>query len=169
MDLNNLELSNKLLVNIYRNSLVELSNDITYDVPGAPDSEKGWKYLGDNKKNILIIVNYNEAAYLPDDHLTLLTNILAACKICLGDVAIFNLKQRENPAYKEIVNHFKCRIVLLFDVAPLAFGLPIQFPHFQVQLFNKCTYLLSPSLEELERDKNLKKKLWLCLQRIFSD
>lgn len=168
MDLNDLQLSNWQLTDFYKNSLVELSN-IEVNEPETVKSEKDWKYLGDNNRNILIMVDYKEAVYLPDDHLVFLSSILSACKIGLDDVVILNLKGHNNVNYKELISYFNSTIAFLFAVEPEVLGLPIQFPPFQVQLFNKCTYLLSPSLEELKADKILKSKLWLCLQRIFSN
>ncbi len=57
--------------------------------------------------------------------------------------------------------------MILFGVPPLSIDLPINFPPFQLQAFNKRTYLYSPALAELEQDKALKGKLWGCLKTLF--
>jgi len=44
----------------------------------------------------------------------------------------------------------------------------MNFPHFQQQKFTGITFLFSPSLNELENDKLLKSKLWICLKQIFN-
>ena len=55
----------------------------------------------------------------------------------------------------------------MLGVDPLSTGLPINFPQFQLQLFDKRTYLYAPTLEDLEKDKTLKQRLWTCLKTMF--
>jgi hypothetical protein len=86
----------------------------------------------------------------------------------LADVAVVNLNNQPKSSYKELVAFFKSRIVLLFAVEPASFGLPMSFPHFQIQPFAGNSFLFSPSLKELENDKVLKSKLWVCLKRLFN-
>ena len=178
MDLNHIELSPGMVVELYRSSLIEndekikkiiASPEIKTSIPVNPDSnQNSWKWLGENRKNILIIVNYPDAVHLPDQGMTFLTGVLAACKLSLADVAILNLYQQKNASYKELLDQFRSKTILLFGVEPADFGLPISFPHFQVQSFINSTFLFAPVLSELEVDKLLKSKLWVCLRRIFS-
>jgi hypothetical protein len=166
MNLNNIELPASLVAELYGSSLVELQ-----DLPVTPQpetvEETGWKFLGGNRKNILIIVEYPGFAFLPDDRLAFLTEILTACKLTLADIAIFNLAKKEDAPWKKINEFFKPRNVLLFAVEPAVFGLPMSFPFFQVQPFADASFLYSPALEDLEKDKLLKSKLWVCLKRLF--
>ena len=173
MDLNHLELPSYLIADLYKKSLVEPIKKSESVYKPVLDTEfnysnSSWKYLGVNNKNILIVVSTNEAIYLPDPELTFLTGILGACKLSLADVAIVNLNNHSNASYKELVSFFKSKIVFLFDVEPVAFGLPVNFPHYQVQAFVNTSFLFSPSLKELENDKLKKSKLWVCLRRLFN-
>ena len=177
MDLNNIELPAAVVAEFYQSSLIE-SNDIPIkektvklvDIETLPvtANDASWKSLGSNIKNILIIVKSNEAVHLPDNDLTFLTGILTACKITLADVAILNLNNHPEASYKELTRHFKSKVVLLFDTEPAAFGLPMSFPHYQIQAFANNSFLYSPSLKELENDKVEKSKLWVCLKRLFN-
>jgi hypothetical protein len=99
--------------------------------------------------------------------LELLTTMLIACQLSLNDVVIINRNNHPGTGYKELLDHFKSRIILLFAIEPLEMGLPVSFPYFQVQKFSNNTFLFSPSLHELDQDKLLKSRLWLCLKRIF--
>ena len=177
MGLNDIQLPASAIAGLYRNSLIEtneapakIETNKTLAKTGAPEaaSHNQEKYLGENKKNILIVVDYSNAVYLPDEELTFLTNMLVACKLSLADVAIMNRNSFKDPNYKELVTKFKSRIVFLFGVDPSSFGLPLSFPHFQIQPFANATFLFTPSLEECKNDKLLKSKLWVCLQRIFA-
>jgi hypothetical protein len=125
------------------------------------------KALGANEKSILIVVNYNNIVFIPDEELEFLTSILKACKLSLNDVAIVNTNNNPGDGYKEYTRQFNSKVVLLFGVDPLSFGLPINFPEFQVQSLTNTVFLYSPSLSECMANKLLKSKLWVSLQRIF--
>jgi hypothetical protein len=126
------------------------------------------KFLGNNGKNIVVLVRHTEVPFLPDGELAFLTNILSACRLGLGDVAITNVSGMEADGITQVMDGLGAKTVLLFGIAPLETGLPIAFPHFQAQQFNKRTYLYSPTLAEIESDKNVKAKLWASLKNLFA-
>jgi hypothetical protein len=180
MGLNDLKLSSSILAELYPVSLITLDQNDTIprsqsiksidaevrQEPG-PIAESTWKYLGNNQKNILVVVDYNTAVHLPDEELNFLTNMLAACKLGLGDAAIVNLNNYKNTDYREFLTQFKSKIVFLFGVEPSVFGLPVSFPYFQVQSVANCTFLYTPPLNEQRKDALLKSKLWVSLRTIF--
>jgi hypothetical protein len=177
MDLNNINLTASVLAGLYKDSLVEMSesNPVSEPVhekktstPATPIlKDNSLKFLGENQKNILILVAYDTAVHIPDEQLNFLTSMLSACKLNLGDVSIFNEKNKPGISYKELLDFFKSKVILLLGTEPVSLGLPISFPEFQVQAFNNTTFLFTPSLEIMENDKVLKSKLWVCLRRIF--
>jgi len=173
MNLNQIQLPASVIADLYRNSLVAIDADFPVEAPVVslkkPErSSNKWKYLGENRKNILLVVNYNNTVYLPDEELSFLTNILGACKLSLADVAIVNKNNYEEVNYKELIAQFSSRIIFLFDVDPVSFGLPVTFPHFQLQPFANATFLFTPSLFDCNSDPLLKSKLWVCLRRLFN-
>lgn len=177
MDLNNIQLPASVIADLYRSTLVDTNTTDTNEsfsksepniiIPNNLTNNE-WKHLGENKKNILIVVDYADAVYLPDEELSFLTNMLSACKLSLADVAISNRNNYKEIEYKELLSHFKSRVVFLFGIEPVSFGLPVSFPHYQIQPFAKATFLFAPSLEEHKKDELLKSKLWVCLRRIFA-
>ncbi len=180
MDLNHLELPAPVIADLYQNSLID-SGEITANTGSATiplpaeattisaiEPISSWKHLGNNLKNILIVVNNDSAVYLPDEELDFLTGILGACKLNLADVAIVNSKNDPEASYKELTSFFKSKIVFLFAIEPAAFGLPMNFPHYQLQAFAGNSFLFSPSLKELENNRVEKSKLWVCLKRLFN-
>jgi len=177
MDLNDISLPAFVVADLYRSALIEssetqekLKRDEIFIKKNSTLTHTEtivWKYLGENRKNILIIINHNDVVHLPDNELNFLVDILGACKLNIGDVAIVNLKNHPSVSYKELINHFKSKNVFLFGVEPATFGLPMSFPYFQIQSFANNSFLYSPVLKELENDKLLKSKLWVCLKRIF--
>src|SRR5258706_4830150 len=157
MNLNHIHLPASVVANLYRNSLIELDdstlikdNYIFRKKTGSPGDQ--WKYLGENKKNILIVVDYPDAVYLPDEELSFLTNMLSACQLSLADVAIVNRNNYGEANYKDLTAQFSSKTIFLFGVDPVSLGLPVSFPHFQVQSFAKTTFLFTPPLEERKKD-----------------
>ena len=140
-------------------------------VPAAPAAEPPYKFLGNNRRKITLLVHSPGSAFLPDNQLAFLTKILEACRMTIADVAIVNqattpvtitaLRQQLSPA-----------IVLLFGMEPVAIRLPINFPAFKLQTYDQCTYLSAPALDLLvlpsEESKLLKSKLWGCLKTLFN-
>jgi hypothetical protein len=173
MNLNHIQLPASVIAGLYKNSLIETDQNspaetLAFSIKKTDKSDNKWKYLGENKKNILIVVNYDNTVYLPDAELSFLTNMLLACKLSLGEVAIVNRNNYEEVNYKELVAQFSSKIIFLFGIDPVLFGLPVSFPHFQLQPFSNATFLFSPSIEEIENDKLLKSKLWVSLKRLFN-
>jgi hypothetical protein len=172
MDINHIQLPPNLIAELYTSSLVEtgeISAKATPPVVMTADKTTvtGWKSLGENKKNILIVVSYADAVHIPDGALQFLTNMLSACKLSLADVAIVNI-HTQPATYKELLAEYKSKVGLLFDIEPSGFGLPMSFPFFQIQPFASCSFLYAPSLQELEDDKIQKSKLWVSLRRLFN-
>lgn len=175
MDLNHIELPASVMVNLYRASLVQPDENPAKVQPVSAALEKEpvgnlpqeWKWLGRNRKNILMIVDYSDADHLPERELSFLRGVLNACKLNIDDVAVINRYHHPATPYKDLLGYFKCNPVFLFGVEPASLGLPISFPHFQLQAFANCSFLFTPTLKEMEEDKVLKSKLWVCLRRVF--
>jgi len=177
MSLNNIQLNPSLLTDMYRTSLVETKENVlaeekkharaAIETDTKDPKAVSWKYLGEYKKNILIIVRYNDVPFLPNEQLNFLTSVLSACKLNLGDVAIFNIANVPSASYKDLQEKFKSSFTILLGLTPEEFEMPLSFPEFQVQAFNNCTFLHTPVLEVLETDKVLKSKLWVCLKKMF--
>ncbi len=180
MDLNTIELPASLIAGLYRDALTESDPVPAEHSPGiisAPGTVKssapvekntGWRSLGNNAKNILVLVSNKEFPFLSDPELGFLTGILAACKLSMEDVALVNVNNNPDTSGRQLTDFFKSRIVFLFDIEPAALGLPVNFPQYQLQPFAGTTYLYAPSLGQLENDKLEKSKLWVCLKRLFN-
>lgn len=162
MSLNKIHLTSKLLADLYPNALIE--STITTSVPDFQPVI----YLGNHEKKILLLVTNNNFPFLPDNELSFLTNILSACKLSLADVAIMNIAKWKPDEVEKAIVQLGSKNIILFGIEPLSAGLPINFPPYQLQHFNKRTYLCTPVLQDLENDKSLKLKLWNCLKVLFS-
>ena len=165
MAIDNIHLSNFLCGNFYKNSLIE--KDV-----GAKTSEKEKnikiQHLGLNKKHILFLVKNAENKYLPDAEMEMLTNLLAACKLSVADIALVNYAHWGKITYEDFIHTFSSEKILIFDISSKELNLPFNVPDFQIQKFQNQTYLFNPSMEKILNDVYLKKNLWNCLKILFS-
>ncbi|MES1216869.1 MAG: hypothetical protein ABUT20_15240 [Bacteroidota bacterium] len=177
MKLNAIKLEASVISDLYKKNLVEPKSTGLKEKQSTPQTvvadtpkkaESDMHFLGENKKNIMVLINYKTVNIIPDEELQFLTNMLSACKLNLADVAIINLDKITNPTYKQITSKVAGNTTLLFGISPSMLELPVDFPHFQVQSFNNSTFLYTPSLEDIKEDKVLKSKLWVCLRKIFN-
>lgn len=164
MSLNNIQLSPIVLQELFKMTLIDIKPE---QQTAQKTSSKGFATLGNNRRHILIVVASDNTLYLPDEQLKLLMDILTACHLTMEDVAILNIKKNKSVTYKNVSSELKSEKVILFGVAPAEIELPIDFPHYQVQPYNKQVYLTSPSLSQIQDDKLEKMKLWNCLKQIF--
>jgi hypothetical protein len=159
MELNNIQLTPQMLADLYPNVLVE-------STATAVPEDSAFSFLGDNNKNIVVLVNETSAKYLPEKELNFLVSVLTACQLSLGDTAIINTSGKKID-YEKVTNSLKAKVVLLFNVPPGDINLPLEFPFFQVQKFREQTYVYSPALGEVEKDVQMKKQLWTALKKAF--
>ncbi len=178
------QLPDFVIAALYKNTLVITDDDAgkpsqiqeqvtkkaTAEAEEIPQAEQKKWYMGDNRKNITILVNHDDAVFINDDSLNLLGNVLAACKLNLGDVAIINY-HRNKFTFTQLKETLKPRYVFLFGLTSQQIKLPFAMPYFQVQQYNDCTFLIGPSMADMIGDsresKVEKSKLWVSLKKVF--
>jgi hypothetical protein len=165
-------LPNFVIADLYKNTLIESIDDFTVvaNVDKDIQSEK-IRFLGDNSKRITIVVNDENAVFIEEDKLQLLTNLLAACKLNNADVAIVNI-HNTNYTYKQVKEELLPVNLLLFGVNSKKFEIPLVFEEYKLKNFDSCQILIAPDLDKLLGSTNEvkmeKSKLWLCLKQMFS-
>jgi hypothetical protein len=124
------------------------------------------KYLGENQKNILLLIQNENEAYLNDESFNLLTNILNACKLGMQDVALANVAHYAALTladWQKVVNFQR---VVIFGIAPDQ--LAVEAPVYQLVTINGTTAIFSHDLTFIGSDKTLKGRLWMGLQKLFN-
>ena len=165
MSLNNIQLPAPLLASLFKNSLIDLNSK-----PGIQilQEENKLEFLGGNEKNIIFLANDDHNKFISDSNINFLNALLNACSLTLADISLVNFSQHKKIQYNELTERLKAKKILIFGISAEEIGLPFTIPFFQVQKFQQEVYLLCPSLEEIQTDKDLKKQLWNCLQKIFN-
>lgn len=159
MSFKDLQINPLLITQLYSNVLVDIAEK-------KIENEPLIRYLGKNEKQVVIVVNEPDAAFINDVDLQLLTGILNACKLTLADTAIINI-YRKSITYFDIQQELKPATILLFGIDQQRLELPLHFPEFQVQKYDDQQLLAAPSLHNLAMDVPSKKILWTSLQNIF--
>lgn len=164
MSLDNIQLPSITIQQLFKHSLVAGA----VSQKSAPKTaSSSIATLGNNKKNILILVSNDETLYLPDEQLNFLLGILSACSLTMDDVAILNINKNPPVTHKSLTETLNPGKIILFEVTPDQIELPLGFPQYQVQKFSNQTYLSAPSLVTIQNDKPQKALLWNCLKQIF--
>jgi hypothetical protein len=158
-----------VIAGLYKTSLVESDNPKAPTALPQKQPDRSIQFLGENKKSICLLVNYENEVYLPDNELNFLVSILQACKLNLGDVAIVNY-HLQRKSFEQISEQINCDYLLVFGIDITQLGLKQMVP-FTIQKVNACSVIVSPAAGELNDNsaaaKLLKSKLWLCLKQLF--
>jgi hypothetical protein len=173
-----------VLAGLYKDSLVitheqlqnrtitpqQVTNKKNTEVLKEQPPIKKW-FLGDNRKNILILLKDTSAIHINDEWLGTLSKLLNACNLNLADVAIINqIKQART--FTELKEELRPQFVFMFNVLTADIQLSFTIPHYQVQNYGGCTFMTAPiitlSAENSLEIKTEKRKLWEKLRMIFN-
>jgi hypothetical protein len=174
MSIDNIQLPGHLCQLMFTKSLLDTSlhhnnEPISIQIDEIKDAPEKIKInsLGENKGNILFLVNNSQHKFLADDEMKLLSNLLTACKISMADIVLTNYNQNPTINYQLLIDQFHPKKILIFGVTSSDLALPFNIPFFQIQKFQDQQYMISPTLSDFLNNTKLKKELWNSLQKIF--
>ncbi|ATL47414.1 hypothetical protein COR50_09655 [Chitinophaga caeni] len=125
------------------------------------------KFLGENQKNIALLVQNENEAYLNDELFNLLTNILNACQLGMQDVALVNLKHFPATNLRELQQVLPFQKAIGFGLEPNKLNIS-DIPNYQVQFIDGVQFVSSEPLTVINENKVLKGKLWQALKQLFN-
>lgn len=165
MSLENFQIPVLLLPELYKDSLVQL--DIT-QASADKIEENELIFLGNNRKNILILVNESESVHLEDVNMELLSNILNACKLNMNDVCLINVNKKNKIIVKNLISQFKAECLLIFGNLPISTQLPDTLNLYENKVHENCRMLQVDDLNKIGSNPELKKILWNALKALFN-
>lgn len=172
MSFHEIKLPPFIITDLYSNVLIETEDNAKpkEEINTKKDAASSIKILGENRKNISIIVSDSTAVHLSDEKLELITKLLSACKLTLADVAIIN-NFNKSIVFKQIQEQLKPNYILLFGINEKQFELPLIFPEYRIQMHNNCQMLIASDLDKMigntDEVRMEKSKLWLSLKQMF--
>lgn len=173
MSFNNVQLPGFLVADLYKRHLVEDFSAIPKIVQPsepAPIIDKPIQFLGKNLKQFVILVCYSNEVHLPEAQLEFLGNILKACQLNLGDVAIVN-------CYSQAVNfnnigQLQPKYIITFGEEPQISNDFRTSASFEISNKNGINLINAPKLELLNQNtpdgKVLKGQLWSSLKQLLN-
>lgn len=165
MSLDTLQLNSFLTLAFYKNMLVDASNPV--ENPGSK-IEDAIKFLGDNKKEYVFLVDDPGSIFLNPEDLRFFIQLIAACKLTLPDIALVNISNAAQKTFREITDNIPAKTLIAFGQTTSDLDLPFSIPHFQVQQYESRQYLTAPPVAKIKSHAEDKKKLWAALRRIFN-
>lgn len=135
-----------------------LYNTITKPQPLTETPRPNFNYLGSNKKNFLILVNYAGHEFIPDDHLTALESILGRRGLSRDDVAILNIAKNATE-FESITARFEPKTLLILGQESIPSGM--QQPQFNIlQKQESVDVLFTFSFDAMMTNVENKKSFW---------
>jgi hypothetical protein len=128
------------------------------------------KFLGDHLKKIIVIVHDEEAVYLNDTDLGLLSSILNACKLTLADIALINTAKQPLSLH-EILATLPSQLVLVFELTGAQLKIKLPATLYKPIVLGDTHILFSSGLKSMQgvaqTAKLEKSKLWNALKILF--
>ncbi|MGQ7854216.1 hypothetical protein ACUN24_08190 [Pedobacter sp. WC2501] len=134
-------------------------------IVAEPVSEKTFKFLGGNKKSVLILVNDSEHDVSTEQGRELLRKIVKAVDLGTPDFAILNYSNYKGTDFVELNRFFKPAIMLSFGVAFADLRLNLTWQN-EIIVHETTRIIFAPNLHHLDSDLTAKKILWGHLQKI---
>jgi hypothetical protein len=133
-------------------------NTILKPQPAIETPQIKFNYLGTNKKNFLILVNYPDHELMADEHLTALESVLNRKGHSREDVAILNLAHIV-AEYEQLAVYFNPKTLILLGQASIPRGL--KHPKFnQFENSTGLNVLYTFSFDEMMANNENKKTFW---------
>ncbi|RZJ41790.1 MULTISPECIES: hypothetical protein [Pedobacter] len=134
-------------------------------IVAEPTAPKTFKFLGGNKKSVLILVNDIQHDVSTEQGRDLLRKIVKAVDLSTPDFAIVNYAQYDGTEFNEFQEFFKPAIMLSFGVEITDLKLNVTWQNEIIQHGN-TKIIFAPNLHQLDSDLISKKQLWGNLQKI---
>lgn len=119
------------------------------------------------KQKVLILVSEPKLEFLSDTDAELLQNILKAVNLTLDEVDLLNVDTLETSDFKPMLATKVVHHVITFGIPMKRLQLEILLAPYQIKKVEGVNFLFADPLPTLHQDKNRKKALWECLQKMF--
>ncbi|MFC4212972.1 hypothetical protein ACFOWA_17385 [Pedobacter lithocola] len=130
-----------------------------------PKPKPDFKYLGGNKKFVLILVNDKNYDVSSEQGRELLRKIVKAIDLSTPDFALLNYANHLETDYAELQQFFKPQLVLAFGVETNHLNLNLVWAN-EILIHESTKMIFAPNLHDLDSNLTEKKALWSHLQKI---
>jgi len=122
-----------------------------------------FKFLGNNKRNILILVNDAQNDVSDENGRELLRKIVKSVNLTANDFALLNYSSYSTVTFDQLKQYFSPVVVFSFGVIAAQLGLGSR-PENTIVNEGSVRLIFSGELKDLDKDQNAKKVLWGSLK-----
>lgn len=143
-------------------------NPVAADPVASPVLQQAvkFKFLGHNKRNILILVNDEENEVSDEAGRELLRKIVKSVNLNANDFALLNYAKYSGTGFKQLQDYFSCNLVFSFGVTPAHLAIDTAHPEHAVVSEGNVKMIFSAELKTLDQNPAGKKALWGSLQSL---
>jgi len=134
-------------------------------IVAEPKADLAFKYLGGNKKSVLILVNDQVNDVSTEQGRDLLRKIVKAIDLATPDFALVNYAQYQGTGFSALHQFFKPVIMLSFGVEISTIQLNLDWNN-EIIVHDNTKIIFAPNLHQLDSDIGAKKLLWGNLQKL---
>lgn len=125
-----------------------------------------FKFLGNNKRNILILVNDEQHEVSDEAGRELLRKIVKSVNLTANDFALMNYAKYKGTGFKQLQEHFSSNLVFAFGVTPTDLAISTAHPENLIVFEAGVKMIFSAELKTLDQNPAGKKALWGSLQNL---
>ncbi|WEK19781.1 MAG: hypothetical protein P0Y49_01250 [Candidatus Pedobacter colombiensis] len=125
-----------------------------------------FKFLGNNKRNILILVNDEQNEVSDELGRELLRKIVKSVNLSANDFALLNYAKYKGTGFKALQDYFSSTLIFAFGVTPVELSLAASHPEHVVVQEGAVRMIFSAELRALDKNPAGKKALWGSLQNL---
>ncbi|TLU98733.1 hypothetical protein [Dyadobacter luticola] len=142
---------------------------ITPPVAAAPQPAKpvAQEYFPALKHQILILIDEPKNKEMPDSEALLLDNILKAVGHSTSHADILNFSFLPGQNARSVLSEKKTNFFITFGVPLIKLNLDLLLAPYTPKSIEGIWFLLADPLAVIEADRDLKKKLWQALKKMF--
>ena len=155
-----------VVVQSYKNKMIVTEELPIVVLPEAIIVKPAYKYIGENLKSILILVNELEADILKKDDLLALYKMLAARKLEQKDVAILNIHKNTHLTFQELKIFFGFNKLLMFGINPTDLGISGIMAN-QIGRFENVPILGTWHIKQMQTDEKKKLTFWTEMKKLI--
>ena len=122
-----------------------------------------FRYLGDNNKYFLILIDEHEQSDIKSIHQETLLKIMSAKGMELRDLAILNINLYPGVSFTELKNFFSFNKIVMFGIDPQRLTLPPQSSN-QIVKTEGARILCTYNIDEMIVDTHKKREFWSVMK-----
>lgn len=123
-------------------------------------------FLGKNLRQVLLVVQNPDQAFVAENIFTMLSKLLNACGLSMEDVALVNKAHLQEKESERLVQQFNPHKVILFGTRLP--GLSENQPRNKPWDEGGMELLYTDTLEAMDLDPELKMPFWIAVKRFFN-